>query len=303
MNHRPADSAIQPLVSVVIPAFNRARSVERAIMSVRDQTHKNVEIVVVDDASTDETFRVATQLSAIEPRLRVVRLAANGGAQAARNAGIASAHGAWLAFLDSDDTYLSDSIERRLRTADRVGCAAVHSECLVLRDNGSQEPLGTPPMEGNIHKAVLARPGPTFPGLLVRRECLLSIGGLDDAIVAYQEWDTAIRLSSVTRFAYVPEATFVWDQRSLDTISRDLRRSVAGYEQVVLKHVRAILKGGGPSALAAHLREAGHLHYRAGDQGRAFSRYALSLAVWPFALPRAIRWVARAIRKQSQVQL
>lgn len=290
----------QPLVSVIIPAFNRADSIERAITSVRDQTHANVEILVVDDASTDGTFTIASRLSEVEPRLRVIQLAVNTGAQAARNVGISKARGWWIAFLDSDDAYLPDSLERRLSAAIRDGCSAVHGECLVLRADGSSTELPTVPMRGDIRRDVLSRPGPTFPGMLVERRCLSVIGGLDESIRAFQEWDTAIRLAFITRFGFVPEPTFVWDQRGSDTISKDLRRSVAGYEQVMRKHLRSILRYGGPRVLASHLREAARQHREGGDRFRAMTRYAASLVLWPFGFVslgrKLVRRVSSALR-------
>ena len=70
----------------------------------------------------------------------------------------------------------------------------------------------------------MQKPGPTFPSLLVSKEALVRIGYLDETIVAYQEWDTAIRLARYYEFAFVPEPTFVYDCRQSDTISKDSLR-------------------------------------------------------------------------------
>jgi glycosyltransferase involved in cell wall biosynthesis len=276
----------QPLVSVVIPVFNRGHSILHAIESVRAQTHENLEIIVVDDGSSDDTFAVVDAARAQEPRLRTIRHASNAGAQAARNTGIDAAAGTWIAFLDSDDTYLPGSVEQRMAAAFRGNAAVVHSECLVQKVNGTLEAFHTPPMRGDVRREILAGPGPTFPGMLIDANCLRAIGTLDASVVAYQEWDTAIRLSAIARFGYVEEPTFVYEQRGSDTISKDSRRSVAGYEQVVRKHAKAMLRNGGPRVLSGHLVEAAHQHAAAGDRWTALSRLLAAGALWPFSVRR-----------------
>ena len=138
-------------------------------------------------------------------------------------------------------------------------------------------------MAGDIRRPVLERPGPMFQALLVRATVIRAMGPLDESLVAYQEWDTAIRLSELTQFSYLAEPTFVYDLRGCDTISRDARRSVRGYEQVVRRHGREMLRSGGLRIIAAHLREAARQHARVGSRAKALSRLLLAGAAWPFA--------------------
>lgn len=105
-------AARNPLVSVLIPAFNASSFLERAVTSVLNQTLKSVEIVIVDDASTDGTYELAEHLSAKHGIIRVVALRENGGPAVARNAAMQAASGEWLAILDADDAYDADHLER-----------------------------------------------------------------------------------------------------------------------------------------------------------------------------------------------
>jgi len=100
------------LVSVVIPAFNSERFLADAIASVHDQTYTNTEVIVVDDGSTDRTFEIADQISGVQ-----VLQQPNGGIGAARNAGIQQCRGKLLAFLDSDDLWVPDKLERQILAA------------------------------------------------------------------------------------------------------------------------------------------------------------------------------------------
>jgi glycosyltransferase involved in cell wall biosynthesis len=292
-------TARAPRVSIVIPSHNRASHLDVAIDSVRSQTLSDWELVVVDDGSTDRTAEVLNRLSASDPRIRIETHGNRRGAQAARNTGIRRAIGGWIAFLDSDDAYLPDSLERRLAVAARDGAAVVHSECLAQRADEELVPFGVPAMSGQIYRDVLARPGPMFQGLLVRRSTLLEIGPLDESITAYQEWDTSIRLARVAEFAFESDPTFVYDLRTPGAISRGYRRSAAGYEQVTRKHAGEILRVCGRRALARHHRFIADERSRAGDTARAIRSIAVATYYWPFSARgtlRSVRSVLMSLR-------
>lgn len=108
-----------PLVSVVIPTYNRALRVQRAIRSALDQTHDRIEVVVVDDGSTDRTVEAIEDRFGPEPRLTVIRTE-NRGVSAARNTGIAASTGTHVAFLDSDDEWFPWKLELQLACLERV---------------------------------------------------------------------------------------------------------------------------------------------------------------------------------------
>jgi glycosyltransferase involved in cell wall biosynthesis len=275
-------------VSVVMPTYNRGPVIWRALHSVVAQTWRDLEVIVVDDASTDETVGVLTEQTRGDSRVRLVRHAQNKGAQAARNTGIKIAHGEWIAFLDSDDVWFPDSLEVRLDEATRTGARVVHSECDVLEAGAKDaRPFGVPPMKGRIYAELLRRPGPMFQGLLVRKEALIRIGYLDESLIAYQEWDTAIRLARHDAFAYVSTPTFTYDCRSDDAISRHRLRAAVAYERIITKHRWPILRHLGPKALATHFRTAAGLYRAANHAGEARRCLRTAFLLWPFR-PRAI---------------
>lgn len=113
------------LVSVVIPAHNAGRFLEASLRSALDQTHRRLEILVVNDGSTDDTAAIAGRMAASYQRIRVLHTAGNAGAARARNAGIAAATGRYIAFLDSDDLWMPEKIARQLevfRATDAIVC-------------------------------------------------------------------------------------------------------------------------------------------------------------------------------------
>lgn len=107
-----------PLVTIAVPVYNSAATLERCIRSAMRQSLRDIEILVADDASTDGSAEVAERLAAEDPRITVLRLAANGGKPRAMNALIEAARGAWVAVLDADDAYHDGRLERLLRAAE-----------------------------------------------------------------------------------------------------------------------------------------------------------------------------------------
>jgi len=280
-------------VSIIVPVFNRRSTVGGALDSILKQTYSRWEVVVVDDGSTDNTTQVVEEYARKNLYIRLIRHTHRRGAQAARNTGIHAARGEWIAFLDSDDQWLPNSLEVRLQLAKKMGVQVVHSDCYILRVNNPElQRFGVPAMEGQVYKELLRRPGPMFPGLLVSKEALTNIGYLDEAIVSWQEWDTAIRLAKYYEFAFMPEPTFIYDCRHINTISKDFR-AVKGYEQVFAKHRWPILRYLGPKGLSSHYLTAASLYRGANNIVQAYRCLMIGILLWPFR-PRAI--VRRARR-------
>jgi len=113
------------LVSIVVPAYKAAAFIDRTIESVRAQTHDEWEMLIADDCSPDNTRELVSAWQARDSRVRLIALERNGGPAAARNAAIAQAKGRWLAFLDSDDFWLPQKLERCIAHADANRAALV----------------------------------------------------------------------------------------------------------------------------------------------------------------------------------
>ncbi len=123
-------------VSVVIPAFNAASTIERAIASARLQTEESLEIIVVDDASSDQTLEIVADAAKSDTRIRLLRQPVNAGPGAARNRGIAAAKGDWIALLDADDSYFPERLAKLLDLADRTGADMVADNILLCNADG-----------------------------------------------------------------------------------------------------------------------------------------------------------------------
>jgi glycosyltransferase involved in cell wall biosynthesis len=285
-----------PLVSVIIPAYNRERTLRRAVESTLGQTVQDIEVIVVDDASNDNTAKVAQELVLSDTRVRLIQNiqnTCNRGAQAARNIGARAANGEWLNFFDSDDWMLPTSIEARLSVARNQSVKVVHSDAFVLSPNQDRALFGVPPLNGSVYEALLRAPGPVFPAMLVTADTFHEMGELDEDVAAYQEWDTAIRLAKRHAFGFVSEPTFVYDCTGNDTISKNWMKSARGYEYIVNKNLSEILIRLGPKAVSQHYEMIASHYVQAGALDLAMKSKWKSFLWWPTPM-RVIRklWTA-----------
>lgn len=182
-----------PRISVVLPTHNRANCLARSIHSVLDQTFRDLELIVIDDGSADDTPQVVGAIRDL--RLRYEKLASRGGVSRARNRGVQLAQAAWIAFQDSDDAWLPDKLERQL--------AAVTSNAvlIVTRDrvvnDGALDYTPGIPAAANVtdltgDAAFRLPPAATW---LVRRDAFLAAGGFDAALDCYEDWELGLRLA------------------------------------------------------------------------------------------------------------
>lgn len=241
-------------VSVVIPVWNRSLTILRAVQSIKNQTIAVAEIIVVDDASTDDTIQC---VQSTYPDVHIVALPYKQGAQVARARGVFEAKGEWIAFLDSDDYWLPQKLELQLQKAQQ-GYDVVHGPCLRVLADGSKEPFTLPPDEGDVFAALLRRPGPMYQSLLVKKRCFTVCSYPDSAILSYQEWDFALSLAQHYLFGFVPEPLFCYEVQD-DSISKDGMRGILGYWQIVNKWEKFILERCGTTTLENHYSTLSHL--------------------------------------------
>jgi len=127
---------MSPLVSIIIPLFNSDGFMQRAVFSALNQSLKNIEIILVDDCSTDGTLSTARRFAKQDPRIKVIALTENGGGGAARNAGIEKATGKFIAFLDADDLWERHKLETQVSQMDDRRAWLSYTDYSVLAEKG-----------------------------------------------------------------------------------------------------------------------------------------------------------------------
>lgn len=209
--------ATQPLLSVVVPLYNDARFVEAALDSALAQSYRNIEVVVIDDASTDNSAAIVEAVRHRDPRVRLLRHPVNRGLPAARNTGLRVAEGYAVAFLDSDDLLLADSLWDRHEALARAATdpAVAGSYCRIhsMPESGGGLTVRLLPLAraGDTVVTFLQRDGECpFPvhAPLIRRDVLVALGGFDEAMTSgCEDWDLWQRLLR-RGFVVVPSNSF-----------------------------------------------------------------------------------------------
>lgn len=232
-------SSADQLVSVVIPAYNAERWIDQTLVSVRGQTHRALDIVVVDDGSTDATADVARRHAAADPRIRVVSQG-NAGVAAARNHGTRVARSDWIAFVDADDLWAPTKIARQLRSLAEMPDAALSYCWFAFIDEAGA--ILDIPYQGKVEGDVLTR---LFEGnfigngssMLVRRDALERAGGFDSRLRAAdaqgcEDYLLFCRIAEHAPFACV-DAPLLGYRQLAGNMSSDQLRMVRSWRMVM----------------------------------------------------------------------
>ena len=269
-----------PTVSVVIPTYNRADVIERSIKSIQDQTYQDFEIMLVDDASTDNTDEVVRRIQ--DERIRYIKLEKNSGPSHSRNVGIKESQGKYIAFLDDDDEWLPDKLEAQVSlfddTNNRVG--AVYSAFWRIQKN-KRVYIPSPKIkkkEGDILKNVLERYMIGTPAIIVRKDVLDEVGYFDVALQALVDWDLWIRIARSYHFRFVDRPLTV-SHYSKVSVSANRMNVVAAYEVLLKKHADIILKN--RKAIAKVYLQMGNQYSHCGNASEGRKYFFRSLIKYP----------------------
>lgn len=267
-------------VTAIIPTYNRAHTLRRALISVFGQTRPPDEVIVVDDGSTDSTADVLGQF----PQVKVLRLRGNGGAANARNSGVRSAHCDLVAFLDSDDLWLANKLEvqlARFRATPNIGLLC--SGITVVGRKGIPAYHGW--RRGRCTERVSLDDLQTFPfstsTWLIKRSVLLECGLFDESLQNSEDMDLLAKISMGHTIDLV-EQPLVVKYSQLDGLNADREKAAASYELLLSRH-EALWNEAPKGAARLYLRLAG-MHIRAGEMGQARSALyrALRRHPWQF---------------------
>lgn len=280
------------LVSVVIPAYNAAWCVARAIDSVLAQTYARYEVLVVDDGSTDET---AALVNAYGERVRLLQQP-NGGLSGARNLGMRNAAGEYVAFLDADDYWLPEKLERQIALMQAhpdVGFCSTATR--VETPQGEQIGLWKcPACGGDTLRTIFAVNGAVAgsgSSVMVRRDVLARAGEFDVTLRCLEDIDMWMRLAAISSYACIDEPLSVILKRP-DSMSRNLDKMRESALQVMRKnrHLLAPAARGGfwRYAYAGVLADYAKWEYRAGRKTQALLHLIEGMLHSPFGRGRLI---------------
>ena len=242
---------MQPLISILIPAFNAAPWIRECVESALNQTYPRIEVIVVDDGSTDETAQIVEQFS----NVRLIR-AKHAGSNATRNALLRLANGDWVQYLDADDYLLNHKIAAQIQFLGKHPSLDVLCSPVILKDEhtGLEQPLlFTEPDDIELQFIRWGKLNTT--GFLYRRSALIDAGGWKEQQVACQEHELLFRMIlQQKQIACLHEPGSVYRFHGTSTVSRKDPLRTVQLKAELLEQMQAHLEGSG--RLSAQYRRA-----------------------------------------------
>lgn len=228
-----------PKVSVIIPTFNRAELLRSAIKSAINQTFQDIEIIVSDDGSTDHTKEVVESYK--DKRIKYIQNKGNKGVASARNKAILKSEGEYIAFLDSDDEWLPDKLQKQVKVLDNckhVVCG-VHSEFLII-DKITNKIIpfdfGRQKYKGNLLNQLSIGDPIKTSSVLLRKKCLDKVGLFDESFSYFEDRDLWIRLSIHYDFEYISEPLIKYYIHENAQLTQNLIFHTAGREKLLERY-------------------------------------------------------------------
>ncbi|MDC9837862.1 glycosyltransferase family 2 protein [Rhizobium binxianense] len=303
-----AFNSSEPLVSVVIPAFNAFPYIGRSLQSAARQTYQSLEIIVVNDGSTDDTAKIVEQMAVADSRIRLLTTS-NRGVAAARNTGIQASSGRFVAFLDADDLWDQTKIEKQVNALNRLSpqWAAVYALHYVI--DLDDEIIC--PGRANVARGYIYARHLTFKyvgngsTLLVRREVALEIGGFDSSYAAAgiggcEDFDFELRLAAHYYIEVIPERLVGYRQYPGNMSSNHIQMARGALEVVR----RSLAANPQLPRYAARSATTATLKYAFRELKQAESKYLSLMTAWaifrndpPFILRLAFQEGLLGIRR------
>lgn len=236
-------SQVQPMVSVILPTYNRASLIARSLESVLNQSFADFEVLVVDDGSTDETASVVAEFC--DPRVNYIRLPNNAGAAAARNVGIRISKGRFLAFQDSDDEWLPENLAKHMSVFEQNShkLGVVYSDMERIRLDGTAGYHVSPAIVSgrlvNRSTQFYQTYNLGIQSTVMKRECMDVVGCFNEALPALEDLELFLRLSKRFDFSRIPEALVRYYET--DGLSKERLAKWLARKQLVTLYFKELL--------------------------------------------------------------
>ena len=277
-----------PLVSIVIPTYNHAPMLQRALATVIEQTYQNWNAIVVNNYSTDNTLEVVASFN--DPRIQCVNFRNNGVIGASRNEGIALATGKYVAFLDSDDTWFPTKLEKCVEILESGSDLVCHAEYWIDESRKSRLVAYGPSEAATHHNLIYKGNRISTSATVVRATLLKEVNGFDVSpeLISTEDYDLWIRLAAKSdKFAFISEPLGEYHRHD-NNVSANIEKHLASELALLAKHFSANTRF--ENMIARRRRKAlayygaGRSLHRTRKHFLALQKYSHSLVIWPLSL-------------------
>lgn len=292
-----------PLVSVIIPTFQRSEYLIRAIESVINQTYQNIEIIVVDDNDGEDDYRNQTKKNLEnyiqQKNIRYLMHDRNKGLPSARNTGINNSNGEFIAFLDDDDEWLETKIEKQIALFEKLddSYGIIGSFWKVINEFDNTERIRTLKYKGDLSKILALNHFSPPSMVMVKRRYLDEVQSFDENFRWREDIELYYRLSFVCKFDYVEEVLVNYYQHP-NALSTNFEKKLSAVIQYLEKHEHTIKKNSLPwSEINEHLAE---LYAVNGNKKKALIHFLIAIKNRPFRLTHLMKLFYALIFDQWQ---
>lgn len=231
------------IVSVIMACHNSSEYLEEAVSSVLGQTCSDLELILIDDCSTDDTLKLANRYRAYDHRVSVVSLSKNSGPATARNAGIRAAKGKWLGILDSDDVAAPSRFEKQINLAESgenlvmIGSSSISMDANGHAIKGHKYPTTHREL---VRRLALMRAVPPHSSLLYRKDVVIKLSGYNPRYVPSEDYDLWLRLSEIGKLACIdqPLVKIRKHQRNISNAEGGVRQIRMGVAAAACHYLR-----------------------------------------------------------------
>jgi len=269
---------MNPKVSVIIPTYNRADLLPRAIKSVLSQTFQDFELIIVDDGSTDNTKEIVKSFQNKDERIKYV-YQDNQGESGARNTGLRESQGEYIAFLDSDDEWLPEKLEKQLELfqhSDKKNLGFVSCNALIKEGDRARE-YKIPRYRKNFEELLKGNFICSPSSVIIKNKVFNSVGGFDKKLKMGPDWDMWIRIAQKYDFDFVPEPLFKYYVHEGWINLSDEKRDLEYIFQKYRKYYERNLK-----VYSSRMRHDGAIYVSNGEVEQARRYFIKSILLNPF---------------------
>ena len=259
------------LVSVIMPAYNAEKHIKAAVDSAINQTYQNIEVIVINDGSTDNTLNILRQYG---NKIKIINQA-NKGRAAANNVGIYNAKGEWIAFLDADDIWIGNKTEKQLASCNNYNIS--HTDCIFFGEKVKKEIKRseiTKLYSGEVLDKLLVSNFITKSSVLIRKNLISEYGCFDESFECVIDWPLWLKVCANQKLGYLDEPLVKYRVHS-ESVSMASKKTLP-------VHIRILddaFSPGGIGAAYPELRKSAYL-----SSYKTNSHYAAETGDWIFAL-------------------
>ena len=286
----------KPAISIILPTFNRANAINNAIDSILNQTFTSLEIVIVDDASTDKTYELVTTYQKKDSRIIYVQNKENVGCSKSRNIGLRYAQADTIAFMDDDDQYADQDVLISLYSKMKSESAE-----LVIANYGLGDELRLMKrFEKDFKSNIIKSPGPFLQCILIKKQLIKKAGvAFDSQAIPSEDWDFFITISKLNPIvAHCKYVSFIWNVNH-NSQSLDFLKEANALAYIYKKHKHYIAKNLNSKIISNHYRRVARVYEKANATSQVHTFYKKAFTEYPLSIKNIFYWMMIKIGYQN----